>query len=85
MVTFDATKDAANIEKHGVSLAAFARMVSRAYALDEAHSSVEPRFQVVGLIDGRVFVAAITYRGADERVISLRPANRKERRKYEAT
>lgn len=82
---FDASKDAANREKHGISLAAFDAMVDRQVAEDVKHSTAaEVRFHVIGRIAGRVYVAVITYRAGVERVISLRPASRKERTRYEA-
>ena len=86
MIEFDTTKDSANVRKHGISLARFADMTNRIIAPDPAHSHREPRWFVFGRIDRRVWAAVVTYRGAQVRVISLRPASRKERRHYgEAT
>lgn len=85
MVVFDAAKDAANVAKHGISLAAFESMTGRRFAVDVRHSSAETRFHVVGLVGGRVHVAVVTYRADVVRVISLRRASRKERSKYGAT
>ena len=42
----------------------------------------EQRFRVLGLIDDRLHAAVITPRGNKIRVISLRPANRREERAY---
>ena len=86
MIAFDATKDAANTRKHGIGLARFADMAGRFVAADLAHSQREPRWNVIGVIDQRVYAAVVTYRGDTIRVISLRAASRKERNHYgEAT
>ena len=42
-----------------------------------------PRFMVVGKIDSRIWAGVITYRGEIVRLISVRPANRKEVEIYE--
>lgn len=86
VIEFDAAKDAANIRKHGIGLARFADMTGRFVAADLAHSQREPRWNVIGVIDQRVYAAVVTYRGVTIRVISLRAASRKERQHYgEAT
>ena len=86
VIEFDAEKDAAKIRKHGISLARFAYMAGRLMAADLAHSQREPRWNVIGMIDQRVYAAVVTYRGVTIRVISLRAASRKERQHYgEAT
>lgn len=85
-IQFDPSKDAANIEKHGIGLARFADMVDRLVAPDLRHSNLEPRWIVVGKIDQRIYVAVITERANQVRVIGLRPASRRERLHYgEAT
>jgi uncharacterized DUF497 family protein len=43
----------------------------------------EPRFQTYGLIDGRLHVLIFTPRPDALRIISLRRANQRERRKWE--
>lgn len=43
----------------------------------------EDRFQLVGQIDGRVFVLAYTLRSSVIRIISARKANRREVQDYE--
>lgn len=51
--------------------------------VDARHSTgTEARWVFVGPIDGRLWVAVVTFRGTLTRVISLRPASRKERRLY---
>ena len=86
MIEFDATKDAINVRKHGISLSRFADMIDRLVAPDPIHSRREPRWIVFGRIDRRVYAAVVTFRGDQVRVISLRPGSRKERQLYgEAT
>ena len=61
-------------------------MRHRVVAPDIRHSKLEPRWIVVGQIDQRVYAAVVTDRANQARVISLRPASRKERLHYgEAT
>ncbi len=43
----------------------------------------EDRYRLLGMIEGRVFVAIYTIRGSVIRIISARKANRKEVRDYE--
>jgi hypothetical protein len=43
----------------------------------------EDRFQLLGSIDGRVFVVVYTHRGSAVRIISARKANHREVRQYE--
>jgi len=59
---FDAAKDAANVQKHGISL-------SRA-------------FISIGPIDASLYVLAHTYRNDEIRPISLRLAERPEKKFY---
>lgn len=79
-VEFDPAKDAANLAKHGVSLA-------RAVDLDqivvvEDNRYAERRFRLYGLIDGHPHCAAVTLRDGTVRVINLRRAHMKEYRRH---
>lgn len=60
LIQFNPAKDAANVKKHGISLARFADMTDRLVAPDLGHSKVEPRWIVVGTIDHRTYVAVVT-------------------------
>lgn len=84
-VEFDANKDRTNQGKHGVSLAAAAAMDfdTALVVADRRVEYGEPRFQAIGLIDERLHVLAFTMRGDVLRAISLRRANRRERKRYE--
>jgi uncharacterized DUF497 family protein len=78
-IEFDPAKDAANIAKHGVSLARAADFDLLAYVADDRFE--EPRFRLYGLIDGEPHCLAGTDRNGVVRVISLRRAHAKEMRK----
>ena len=79
---FDPAKDAANIAKHGVSLARAADMDLRLVIRDDRDDYGEARFRGFGLIDGQPFCVAFTVRAGSVRPISLRRAHRKEFERY---
>lgn len=77
-----------NEHKHGVSrIEAESSFFDPAYKLfhDETHSSPsEERFILYGRsIENRVLMVGFTVRGAKVRIITARPASRKERALYE--
>ncbi len=75
-IEFDPAKDAANIEKHGIPLSRATELADAVYVEDDRFD--EPRFRVYGYIDGVPHCAAVTIRGENLRIISLRRAHRKE-------
>ncbi len=77
-IEFDPAKDAANIEKHGISLARAADFTSLDVKLDTSFDYGEERYRAWGLIDGEVYCFAFTTRGDRVRAISLRRAHDKE-------
>lgn len=79
-IEFDPAKDAANIEKHGISLERAADLEVLAYVEDDRFA--EPRFRLYGLIDGVAHCVAGTDRDGKVRVISLRRAHAKEMKRY---
>lgn len=79
-IEFDPAKDAANVEKHGISLARATDLDLLAYVADDRFA--EPRFRLYGLIDGEAYCVAGTDRDGKVRVISLRRAHAKEMRRY---
>jgi uncharacterized protein len=89
---WDPSKAAANLAKHGVGFDDATTVWGDERALDgpdERHSSGEPRRLALGRsAAGRVVVVAYTIRRNDDgeaiRIISARPANRKERAGYAA-
>jgi hypothetical protein len=85
--TWDAEKDAANRRKHGVGFREAASVLedplSTTYR-DPAHSHGEQRYVTVGRSRlGKTLVVAHADRGDTIRIISARPATRRERRFYE--
>lgn len=85
---YDPAKNAANLRKHGVDLedATLVLFDPRAAVYEDAHAAGEQRFVAVGLDAlGRVLTVVYTYRPPDGiRLISARPATKKERQAYEA-
>jgi uncharacterized DUF497 family protein len=81
-VEFDPAKDEANIAKHGVSLAAAARLETHAIMRDVRVNYGEERFNAFGLIDGVTYCLTFTWRGTRMRAISLRRARAKEYRRH---
>lgn len=83
-ITFDAAKDAANIAKHGVSLA-LAANIEWDWLLavpDTRRNYGEERMVGYVPLGPRVFCVVFTDRGEERRVISLRKANEREVRRY---
>lgn len=86
VIEFDPTKDAANQQKHGVSLELAADFDLRRVLTYPARSTQgEVRTQVTGEIGGTVYSAIVTERAGTLRIISVRRASRKEREQYERT
>ena len=83
-IEFDPTKDAANIAKHGLSLADAA-----AFDFDDSFAEVDRRFaygevryRAFGRIGGLGYCLAFTINGTVLRPISFRRAHDKEMRRY---
>ena len=55
----------------------------RIVGVDRRWDHGEDRFQLLGVVEGRVFVVIYTMRGPAIRIISTRKANRREVREYE--
>ena len=83
-IEFDPIKDQINRQKHGVSLAAAAEMdLSRATIIeDERFDYGETRFVAYAPLGDALYAMCFTMRGAVARVIGLRRANRRERKRY---
>ncbi len=81
-IEFDPAKDAANIAKHGVSLARASEMSIRTVIQDRRADYGEERFNAFGVIDGVTYCLTLTYRSDRVRAISLRRARMKEYRRY---
>ena len=81
-VEFDDAKDAANIAKHGVSLALGAVVLENCLGevIDDRRDYGETRVNAFGLVAGRLFACTYTMRNGARRIISLRRASRQEQR-----
>lgn len=87
-IEFDARKDAANLKKHGVSLAFGAYVLGdphRLDLLDIRFGYAEDRFVCYGSVENRIWVCVFTVRGETRRIISVRKANDREARRYHET
>ena len=84
---WDPRKSRANLGKHKVAFADAVGVFEdpRAVTIDDPHAR-EERYVTMGLdLLGRVLVVSWTPRGHQIRVISARPATRRERADYEGT
>lgn len=76
MIEFDAKKDAANLAKHGISLARAEDMIVQAVVPDPYRN--EPRLRAFGMIGGVPYCLIYVEREHRQRAISLRRAHSKE-------
>lgn len=85
---WDEAKRTANIAKHGIDFIDVPEMFQgpMLVRLDERKSYGEPRWQGLGLVQGRLMVVAYTSRGSETiRIISLRKANSREKVLFQET
>ena len=84
---WDENKARTNLEKHGVSFAEAATVFGDALSLtipDPTHSQREERFIILGMSHQRKLLVVVhTERGDSIRLISARPASRRERKSHE--
>ena len=81
---WDADKAALNLKKHGVRFETAAKVFNDEYRIelyDAEHSTDEDRYNTIGMVDNILFVV-YTERKNRVRLISARPANKKERSLY---
>lgn len=85
-IEFDPEKDVANVRKHGISLASAELLDWETIQVesDARHDYGETRQIGYGFLNNRLHAIVFTYRGLTLRVISLRKANKRERKKYGA-
>lgn len=81
---WDAEKNRRNRQAHGIGFAAAERFEwgSAAVEIDDGESYGELREIATGFIGDVLHVLVFTRRGESIRIISLRKATRKERKKY---
>ena len=82
---FDHAKSESNRVKHGIDFDAAQHLWSDPMLLEiPAKTDDEPRYLVIGCIDGKHWSAVITYRGTNVRLISVRRARTEEVALYES-
>jgi len=82
---FDPRKDAENQRNHGVSLALGTSVIADHHAIeaiDDRFDYGEERWNVLGMVDGKVYIATYTDRDDGPRFISVRLAGRRETERY---
>lgn len=86
MFAWDDAKNAANIAKHGVSFELAQRIFNGPVltAIDDREDYGELREISIGMVEGAAVLTLVhTDRQGVRRIISARPASRRERRRYE--
>jgi len=85
-ISFDPAKNERNIASRGISFEVVAQFEwdTALIAEDLRKEYGERRFQALGLIAGRLHAMVFTLRAGKIHVISLRKANRREMKRYEA-
>lgn len=82
---FDPTKSNSNRTKHGIDFVEAQALWNDPMLLEiPARTDDEPRYLMIGLIDGTHWSAVITYRGTHVRLISVRRARTEEVAIYES-
>ena len=83
-ITFDPAKDAANLAKHGVSLALAANIEWDGALVwrDERRAYGEVRMAGIGYIGLRLYYVVFVDRAGRRRIVSLRRANSREIKRY---
>jgi len=82
---FDAAKSEANSAKHNIDFVKAQLLWNDPMLLEvAAKTEDEPRYLMIGLIDGKHWSAVITYRGTNIRLISVRRARAEEVALYES-
>ena len=83
-IEYDPDKDAANLAKHGVSLALGVIVLENCIGeiVDDRRDYGEVRINAFGLVRERLFVCTYTMRNDTYRLISVRKANRQEQRTW---
>ena len=82
---FDPTKSAVNQEKHGISFVRAQELWQDSLRVEVPARTVdEPRWLVIGRIDGKHWSAVVTYREERVRIISVRRSRDEEVAIYES-
>jgi len=82
---FDPHKNLTNQEKHGIDFTEAQRLCQDAMRVEVPARTVdEPRWLVIGQIDGKHWSAVVTYREQRTRIISVRRSRDEEVSIYES-
>ncbi len=82
---FDESKSQANLSKHGINFVDAQLLWNDPRLLEiPAKTEDEPRYLVIGLINGKHWSAVLTYRGVNIRLISVRRSRTEEVALYES-
>jgi uncharacterized DUF497 family protein len=82
---FDETKSQTNLSKHGIDFINAQLLWNDPRLLEiPAKTEDEPRYLVIGLIDGKHWSAVVTYRDENIRLISVRRSRTEEVTLYES-
>jgi uncharacterized protein len=81
---FDPAKSAANLEKHGIDFTQAQQLWQDVARVEiPGRTTDEPRWLVIGRIDGRHWSVVVTYRQGRARIISARRSRKEEVALYE--
>ena len=81
---FDKRKSASNLRKHGIDFQSAQQLWNDPNLVEiDSRTSVEPRWMVIGKIEGKHWSAVVTYRKETIRLISVRRSHKKEVLWYE--
>jgi len=85
-ITYDLEKNEKNLRERGISFVRAADFDwSSALVIEDTRMDYgESRFQALGFIEERLHMLVFTPRAPDTHVISLRKANKREVKRYEA-
>ena len=84
MFEFDPNKSEANLQKHGIDFIESQRIWEDAnHLVIPARTTDEPRFIIIGCIDGKHWSGVVTLRGDRIRIISVRRSRPEEIQLYE--
>ena len=82
---FDDDKSTANLDKHGIDFNSAQELWNDPYLVEvPARIQDEPRYLVVGMIDGKHWSAVVTPRDKNIRIISVRRSRLEEVKIYES-
>jgi len=82
---FDQDKSQSNLSKHGISFVDAQLLWNDPWLLEiPARTEDEPRYLVIGLINGEHWSAVVTYRSTHVRLISVRRSRIEEVTLYES-